>query len=233
MEDIALAEICYEGVTRMPHDFVQYGQKIQPTEAASKLVEKLAKYCNLAKELGASDAKVISSSDIILDPRVRVKCQYSLCRFYGACANCPPHTAGVDETKQLLKLYNYGILMVFKCPTERIVADAHAENAHDRRELSKVISAVESAAFYDGYFFAVGFGSGPCKSVFCAIDKPCSALEGKGCRSGGLARASMEAVGMDVFAMVTRQGWDIYPIGRSATSTDVPEGTRVGLVLIA
>lgn len=219
-------------MSNLPHAFIRYGQKIQLKNSADKLQENLQKYCSLAKEQGATDAKIINSSEIVLDQRVRVKCQYPLCKFYGSNANCPPHTASVAETREMLKLYKYGIIMVFKCPADRIVAEAQARNIEDKRELPKVISAVESAAFYDGYYFAVGFGSGPCRNVFCAGDKTCSALEGNGCRFAAFSRASMEAVGMDVYSTVTRLGWDIYPIGRSCSAADVPEGTRVALVLI-
>jgi len=42
----------------------------------------------------------------------------------------------------------------------------------------------------------------------------------------------MEGAGMDVYAMATKVGWDIYPLGRAAPPPDVPFGALLGLVLI-
>lgn len=216
----------------MEHSFIRYGQKIPIQKSLDQLLQNLNKYCQLAKEQGATDVRIINCSEVMVDERARYKCQYPVCKFYGSNINCPPYTASVDETRQMLKLYRYGIIMVFKCPADRIVASEQANNAHDKRDFSKAISAIESAAFYDGYYFAMGFGSGPCKNVWCAEHDTCSAIEGKGCRYSAFTRASMEAVGMDVYGIVANQGWDIYPIGRSCSSADVPEGTRVALVLV-
>ncbi len=46
------------------------------------------------------------------------------------------------------------------------------------------------------------------------------------------ARPSMEAVGIDVYQMVTKAGWEIYPIGSSLTAEEVPKGTLAGIVVV-
>jgi hypothetical protein len=42
----------------------------------------------------------------------------------------------------------------------------------------------------------------------------------------------MEAVGIDVYELVTRVGWEIYPIGRSVIPENVPRALSVGIVFI-
>jgi hypothetical protein len=42
----------------------------------------------------------------------------------------------------------------------------------------------------------------------------------------------MEAVGMDVYTMAAKTGWDIYAIGNSTNPSEVPHGLRLGLVFI-
>jgi hypothetical protein len=42
----------------------------------------------------------------------------------------------------------------------------------------------------------------------------------------------MEAVGIDVYHLVARQGWDIYPIGSGAKPEDMPKGVLAGLVIV-
>lgn len=102
----------------------------------------------------------------------------------------------------------------------------------DLRKLHEIVSKVESDAFYDGYYLAMGFAGGPCKRAFC-YNAECNALtSGKGCRHNLIARPSMEAVGMNCFKMAANEGWDIYPIGKKTCPEDVAHGTRLGLVLI-
>jgi hypothetical protein len=42
----------------------------------------------------------------------------------------------------------------------------------------------------------------------------------------------MEGVGMNAYLMATKVGWDIYPIGKSILPSEVPYGSKLGLVLI-
>jgi hypothetical protein len=42
----------------------------------------------------------------------------------------------------------------------------------------------------------------------------------------------MHGVGMDVFRMATRQGWDVYPVGESTPSSAVPHLSTFGLVMV-
>jgi predicted metal-binding protein len=57
-------------------------------------------------------------------------------------------------------------------------------------------------------------------------------MGGKRCRFSLLARPSMEAVGIDVYQLVARQGWEIYPIGSGAKPGDMPKGVLAGLVIV-
>jgi hypothetical protein len=42
----------------------------------------------------------------------------------------------------------------------------------------------------------------------------------------------MEAVGIDVMGLAAKVGVDVYPIGASVSSSDVPHGMRFGIVFI-
>jgi hypothetical protein len=42
----------------------------------------------------------------------------------------------------------------------------------------------------------------------------------------------MEAVGIDVYGLVTRVGWDIYPINRSVIAKNVTRALSVGIIFI-
>jgi predicted metal-binding protein len=208
--------------------------KIALERDPGKLEKDLQRYTQIALEQGATAATVIPTERVILDERVRLKCRFPLCENYGSSVNCPPNVGSVDEMRTRVRLYDYAVVFKVEFPSSRIVSGGGdpQENVADRQRIGQIVSAVESAAFYDGYYFAVGFGAGSCKITWCP-KVPCQALQGGGCRYQSRARASMEAVGMDVYRLAASLGWDIYPIGKSCKADQVPHGTRLGIVLIS
>ena len=56
----------------------------------SVLQQDLQRYRKRAIELGASDARIISTAEVIIDERVRAKCIYPVCSLYGTNVTCPP-----------------------------------------------------------------------------------------------------------------------------------------------
>ena len=191
------------------------------------LLEDLERYRAGAIELGATDAKVIRAEDIVVDERVRGKCRYPTCPSYNTNMNCPPHTMGLDEFRTLLGKYRYGILFKIDV-TSGSMDDFKVAN---RRTLMNILWRTESAAFYDGHYFATGFGGTNCKDIFCP-KLECAALAGKGCRNEFKARPGMHGMGIDVFATAARVGWTLYPAGSSCDLTTLPHLSSVGLVLI-
>ncbi len=199
------------------------------------LQDDLERYRRLALEqLGATDAKIITADMVVIDERVRVKCSYPKCMFYGTNAHCPPHAFDLEEIRKVVAKYRYGVFTRIDVATDQFAGPAVIRNGarggfmrtHD------LVSKIESAAFYDGYHLALGFACGSCKSVFCPTE-PCSALmTGSACRHPSRARGSMECAGMDVFTMAARVGWEVYPIGGSARPSEIPCAGSYGLVLI-
>ena len=198
-----------------------------------RLKEDLGRYVKLALDAGASDAVVVSTDQIVVDERVLMKCRFPLCSEYGACINCPPNTGTIDEMRSRIRAFKYAVVIKLDIPGERICGAAARGDAgvEDLKKLIKIISEVESAAFYDGYYFATGFSSASCHFVWCR-GLECQAIAGKGCRHRARAYASMEAVGIDVFRLAALLGWEIYPIGMSATADMFPHGGRYGMVLV-
>jgi predicted metal-binding protein len=111
--------------------------------------------------------------------------------------------------------------------------DKTEQRVSEARNLYKIVSKIESMAFYDGRYLAFGLGAGSCLNVFCSEEKTCEALnDHKRCRYPLKARPSMEAVGIDVFKMIASAGWEIYPIGVDSKPEDSPKGTLAALVVI-
>ena len=208
-------------------------KKITLDRDDASLKNNLERYVRLALDAGASDAAIIPADMLRVDERVRMKCRFPLCSEYGSCMNCPPNTGTLEETRERLALYKYAIFLKLEVPPTRVAGSAARgdEGVEDLKKLSKIISDVESAAFYDGYYFATGFSSASCHFVWCR-GLECQAITGKGCRQRARAYTSMESIGIDVFHLISTIGWDIYPIGMSAEAEDFPHGSRCGMVLI-
>src|SRR4030042_2661212 len=79
-----------------------------------KIKEDLKKYRSLAKEMGAEDAKIISTKEIMIDERVRAKCIYPKCVHYGTSVNCPPHAPDLDFVRKMIGNYHYAIFFSVK-----------------------------------------------------------------------------------------------------------------------
>ena len=197
------------------------------------LQQDLEKYRQRAIELGTTDAKIITNDMILIDERVRAKCIQPKCEFYGTNANCPPHAIDLDLLRKIVNNFRYAIFIYLKVPSEEMCGtDWQKVATRSALKLFKIVSKIESEAFYDGYHLALGFGSGPCILYFCQNQECTTLLSGQACRHSLRARSAMEGVGMDVFTMATKVGWDVYPIGGTTQPSEVPHASRLGLVLI-
>jgi len=212
----------------------QQTKKIKVDISETQIQHDLERYINKALELGASKAKVYQTDEIPVDERVVLKCQIPRCFGYGVSANCPPNTLKPEELREHLKKYKWAVFFVTDIPSEVIVRDKTTikERVAVYQKVFKIVSEIESMAFYDGHYLAFGFGAGSCRHTYCGLEDECQAMNGKKCKFSLRARPSMEAVGIDVFKMVALSGWDIYPIGSNAKSSDIPKGVLAGIIIV-
>ena len=207
---------------------------IRVDRSDDQIQKDMERYQNLAIEQGATDAMILSTDQILIDERVRMKRLHPICSGYGSNIHCPPYVGSLEETRTLVKRYRYALFIMLQVPAEELVgvqAINGKTSVMSSKQLYEIVSAIESAAFYDGHHLALGFATG-CKSVWCP-DDTCSAIQPGGtCRHPLKARAGMDAMGMDVYTMATQVGWTMYPLGKNADPDTVPHGTRLGLILI-
>lgn len=163
---------------------------------------KLKKWEARAVEMGAKRAKVIPASSVKTAEWVRLKCQYG-CGGWNGCLTCPPNSPTPRETQRALDDYRWAVLF-------------EAGRGMPRDMTAKL----EREIFLAGHYKAFGFASGPCR--LCA---ECNV--GGDCRHPDEARPAMEASGIDVFATVRANGFEIEVL------TDACEkGHYFGMVLI-
>jgi predicted metal-binding protein len=202
--------------------------KIKSKISDDVLQKDLEKYRKSAIDFGATDSRIIAANQVVIDERVFAKCIYPRCPVYGISANCPPHNPDLGLIRKIASRFHHAVFFKLDAPSETLLK---GDMIYKKKNL-EIVSKIEALAFYDGYYLALGFGGASCKSVLCPED-PCTGLiPGKSCRYPYRARASMHGVGMDAFKMAVETGWDIYPVGNSTVSSDVPHVSHLGLVFI-
>ncbi|HUL39896.1 MAG TPA: DUF2284 domain-containing protein [Methanomassiliicoccales archaeon] len=190
-----------------------------------------------AIELGAKDAKTIQAKEVVIDPRVRLKCSVPICDSYGHNRMCPPNVISVEEFASALFRYRHGLLVQFEMDwgedeVRRLykgetLATMHNDKAYVDKmteamcKMSTVLCELEKDALYMGHRFAVAFSGGCCRL--------CDECVGPGpdvmCRHPFQARPSMEAMGIDVVATAEKAGMKlVFPARDKAIWT--------GLILV-
>ena len=70
----------------------------------------VAAFAQRAVELGAKEAKVVSTSEVFTGAWVRQKCRYG-CGAYASSRNCPPYSPTPEQTRKVLDEFTSAILI--------------------------------------------------------------------------------------------------------------------------
>ena len=182
-----------------------------------------------AKNIGATDAKVIPSSDIFVENRVPLKCRAG-CITYGKKLTCPPYVPTPDEFRKILAEYRYALLVKFTSPA---IADPEVmcsiykywldpEAPADKKEqatqfwqdyfagskdCAPIMLELERAAFNAGYPLALAFVNGSCR-----LCETCNVAAGI-CVHPTRARIPEHAVGINMKKTAEKAGMPIrFPV---------------------
>jgi len=201
-----------------------------------KLSADMERYKQKALELGASAAEIIPGSYVSVDERVWMKCLTPRCPRAGETPNCPPYTPQPEFMRKVLGKYGRAILFKTNVePVEDYVPGKGGATGKSRKVLlyhkrtADIVYQVERMAYSDGYYLAMGFGGGSCKDYLCG-GVICQFLDSGRCRFPLRARPAMEAVGIDVFKLVKKVGWEAYPLMDKLDL--IPCAISVGIVFI-
>jgi predicted metal-binding protein len=174
------------------------------------------------RQQGASAVKMINISDIVVDERVRLKCQIPVCDSYNKNLMCPPHVPSVAAFREALSCYARAILLQITSPLQEAAAEKPSVDVYaTAKKLHELVNMAEKWAFEYNFRFATGLMGGCCR-----LCDECVAIQhGHFCRYPFKARPSMEAMGIDVVETVKLAGLPIsFPI--------VNEVTWTGLLLL-
>ena len=180
--------------------------------------ERFGQLVELALGAGAKAAKVISTRMVVVDERVRLKCEVPRCAKYNQYLTCPPHVMSVATFLRILAHYKWGLLVQVEAEdidssdksAGRIAGSVLKENLRRhypyQLKLLKIVEMVETAAFKKGMRFAAGFTGGECVLCERCVENKMS----DACRHPFRARPAMEGVGIDVFQTAQNAGLPIH-----------------------
>jgi predicted metal-binding protein len=151
----------------------------------------LNKYIKEIIKTGASAVKFIDPKKVVVGNWVRIKCQFG-CDAYGTRLTCPPYSPTPEYTRQMLKEYSGALFFTYKYPA--------LKERKKRQSIRRILAKLEREMFLDGFYKAFAMGAGPCNLCpgQCDLTKPCLHAE--------LARPSLEACGIDVYATAKNAG---------------------------
>jgi len=160
---------------------------------------------DLTLKSGASKVAVFPASKVVIDDRIKIKCEIPQCENRRKNLMCY-YAPDVERMKKLIKKYKVAILIQtihsIETPVKKqghgSVIDAYASSL----PLHNIINKIESAALMMGFGYAVGFIGGPCKLCETCIG-PYSTEQ---CRHPFMSRPSMESAGMDVALIAKNAG---------------------------
>ena len=178
-------------------------------------------FCQLvqmALSEGAKAAKIISARMVVVDERVRLKCEVPRCAKFNQYLTCPPYVMDVATFSRVLSQYEWCLLVQVeaenldstdKC-SGRIAGSVLKENLRRHHpyqlKLLNIIERMEAAAFKKGMRFAAGFTGGECVLCERCVDNKMS----DPCRHPFQARPAMEGVGIDVVRTAENAGLPIH-----------------------
>jgi predicted metal-binding protein len=218
----------------MPNDIRGVSRKISLQTPDNILKPDLETLKQEAFKLGASMAEIIPAEWVEIDERVRLKCSVPLCPYYDKNPYCPPRGPSLDLMREAVRRYTWALLFALDVVPPGEFADHSIEReavVKWGKKCLEITSRVETLAFGRGYYLAMGLGQASCLKILCG-QEGCPVLRGGRCPYPLQSRPSMEGSGIDVFRLVTKVGWEIYPIYRSVDPSAVPRALSVGIVFV-
>ena len=184
----------------------------------------------LARSLGATDATLLSASDIVVKEELARLCREPQCENYGLSPSCPPHVSGPTGFRRLLEQYESALLLKIDVPTEMMLSSQIREIM---QLLHEIAAGVEQAARGLGLPDPRAFAGGSCKKLFCRDHATCRVLAESGsCRNPDKARPSMSGFGVDVSHLMKTAGWRMEKVTRDTDPEEVSMGSVAALVLL-
>lgn len=154
-----------------------------------------------ARKLGFDLCLEFAPTLLIPEQRVRGYCFENRCGNYGASHMCPPRVGSLEEVEAALHEFTGGVLLQYSRRMD--VAADREEVMRTKLEFHRLILRLERRLQKRGISRLWGLIGGN-----CGLCRTCTAMEDKPCRHPDKARTSLEAIGVDVIALLRKLGLD-------------------------
>lgn len=197
------------------------------TETPRKFMELI----NQAMIMGATDAALIASAEIRIEPELAALCSGNPpCENLGKAPSCPPHVKGPEAFIKWRDQSPYTIVLRIDVPSEVMFSEGWREVM---RLLQENLATLEQAAMEMGYPRSKAFAGGSCKNVWCQDHADCRVLSENGpCRYPDTARPSMSGFGINVTQLMESAGWQDKTVAQKGKTRPDALLWMAGLVLL-
>jgi predicted metal-binding protein len=150
-----------------------------------------------AARLGLTTCLALDPAFLEPSAAVRTFCRANKCGTYGRNYMCPPYCGTLEKLAGKLREYTGGYLLQYSVPLDV----KHDREGLERSKLAfhRLVLALEKEFPRESRPWGLIGGS-------CGLCESCNVLRGKPCAHPGEARSSLEAVSIDVAALLEHAG---------------------------
>jgi predicted metal-binding protein len=154
-----------------------------------------------ARQLGIEICHEFGSRILLPEDRIRAFCRENKCGSYSNNYMCPPRVGSIEEIKNKLKKYRRGILLLYSLDIN--VRSDREGVIRTQKEFHQKILRMEEYLKEKGISKVWGLIGGNCR--LCDV---CQARTAQPCLYPDEARMSLEAIGIDILALLSSFGLD-------------------------
>lgn len=155
----------------------------------------------LAQQLSVTTSEEFDSNLLVPEQRVRDLCRQNICGNYNNNYTCPPYVGSLEEVRTRLLDFKRGILLQYSKSMD--VKSNRAKVLETKVDFHHMILHLEECAQARGINTIWGMIGGNCG--LCPV---CKARSDEPCCYSNKARVSLEAIGIDVLALLTKLSLD-------------------------
>lgn len=154
-----------------------------------------------ASEIGFTACREFDPALLVPEERIREYCRENKCGSYGKNYTCPPHVGTLEELAERLKEYRNGLLLQY---AKEIDAKNNLKRVlRTKNDFHRMILRMEADLRQHGIERMWGMTGGN-----CGLCRTCKVNKNKPCKHPDESRVSLEAIGIDVMALLEKIGLD-------------------------
>ncbi len=152
-----------------------------------------------AVSLGATNAGIVDTKDIVTDLVFREICEKNACGNYGRCWMCPPNVGAAEELIASITDYDYALVYQYVGELEDSFDYEGMQEA--KKAYNSVVKKMREFSLSIDAKNVLNLGAGG-----CGVCESCAQRDGMPCRAPELATPSLEAYCINVSKLAASAG---------------------------